>query len=160
MLPIIEREVVEKHKWSSREEIIDYFAISQIVPGIIAANTATIIGRKRHGVLGAFFATAGVISPSIIIITIIAALLNDFMEYPIVLSAFAGIRAAVAALIFAAVYKLIKSNVFGSSILQNILPALFFIAAFLFVILGGSPVFVVIGSALFGFLLYGRKYGE
>ena len=75
MLPIIEREVVQKHKWATEEEILDYYAIGQCTPGIIAVNTATFVGYYQKGVIGGIAATLGVISPSFIIISF---LLNFF----------------------------------------------------------------------------------
>ena len=80
MLPMIQKEIVEQRKWATEEEVMDYFAIGQCTPGVIAVNTATFIGYKRKGVLGGIVATAGVIFPSIIIVTIIAAFLNNFAE--------------------------------------------------------------------------------
>ena len=80
MLPMIQKEIVEQRKWATEEEVMDYFAIGQCTPGVIAVNTATFIGYKRKGILGGIAATAGVVFPSIIIVTIIAAFLNNFAE--------------------------------------------------------------------------------
>ena len=181
MLPMLEREIVEKNNWSTRADILDYFAISQCIPGIIAANTATIIGYTRRRAWGALFATVGVISPSIIIITIIAAALSNFMDYQPVMSAFAGVRAGVTALIFAAAINLFKSNVLlkvsekdqaaqpfltqpkalkskdgKSALFCRIVPLALCLAAFLIILLGASPAYVVVGAALLGLLLYGK----
>ena len=95
MLPMLERELVEKHHWVTQEEILNYFAIGQCTPGIIAVNTATFVGYKRRKVVGGIVTTLGVISPSLIIITVIAALLSNFMDILWVQHAFAGIRVAV-----------------------------------------------------------------
>ena len=78
MLPMLQREVVEKHKWATEEELMDYYAIGQCTPGVIAVNTATFVGRSHRGVPGAIFATAGVVFPSFVIISIIAAVLANF----------------------------------------------------------------------------------
>ena len=82
MLPILQKEVVQKKKWASDEEIMDYFAIGQCTPGIIAVNTATFIGYKVKGVVGAIVSTLGVVCPSVIIITLIAACLTNFQDIP------------------------------------------------------------------------------
>lgn len=113
MLPILQREVVEKKKWATEEELTDYFAIGQCTPGIIAVNTATFIGHKYKGILGGILATLGVVFPSLIIITIIAAFLQNFASYPVVAHALAGINAAVVALIAVSVFKLGKSTLKG-----------------------------------------------
>ena len=111
MLPIIQREIVENKKWSTEKEILDYYAVGQCTPGVIAVNTATFIGFKIRGIIGGIVATIGVIFPSLIIILIIASFLQNFADMAIVQSAFAGIRVAVVALIITTVIKLLKSSV-------------------------------------------------
>lgn len=111
MLPMLEREVVEKRRWASSEEIMDYFAVGQCTPGVIAVNTATFVGYSQAGVPGGIAATLGVITPSLAIITLIAALLTGFADQPWVKSAFAGVRVCVCVLIFNAVIKLWKGAV-------------------------------------------------
>ena len=109
MLPLIQREIVENKKWSTEKEILDYYAVGQCTPGVIAVNTATFIGYKLKGIIGGIIATLGVVFPSLIIILIIAAFLQNFADLAIVQSAFAGIRVAVVALIITTVVKLLKS---------------------------------------------------
>ncbi len=111
MLPMLQREVVENKKWATQEELMDYYAIGQCTPGIIAVNVATFIGYRTKGFFGAVFATLGVITPSVIIVGIIAMFISNFQEYVIVQYAFAGIRAAVVALIASSVIKLSKKSV-------------------------------------------------
>ena len=111
MLPLIQREIVENKKWSTEKEILDYYAVGQCTPGVIAVNTATFIGYKLKGIIGGIVATLGVIFPSIVIILIIATFLQNFADLAIVQSAFAGIRVAVVALIITTVVKLIKSSI-------------------------------------------------
>lgn len=153
MLPMLQRELVESRKWVTEEEILNYFAIGQCTPGVIAVNTATFVGYKRCKIPGAIFATIGVVLPSMIIITIIAAVLSNFAHIPAVQHAFAGIRIAVSALIVASVIKLIKTNV--KSIAQIIIA----VAAFVLVaVFGQNPVFAVIGAAVAGLCL--GKWGE
>ncbi|MBP3925823.1 MAG: chromate transporter, partial [Clostridium sp.] len=92
MLPMLQREVVEKRGWATEEELMDYYAIGQCTPGIIAVNTATFVGQSTAGTIGGIIATLGVVFPSLIIITLIAAFLQNFAQLPIVQNAFAGIR--------------------------------------------------------------------
>ncbi len=111
MLPILQKEVVEKRGWATNDELMDYYAIGQCTPGIIAVNTATFIGNKNRGVIGGIIATLGVVSPSLVIISIIAAFIRNFAELALVKNAFAGIRVCVFVLILNAVVKLGKSSV-------------------------------------------------
>ncbi|MBQ3141430.1 MAG: chromate transporter [Clostridia bacterium] len=111
MLPMLQREVVEKNGWASEEELMDWFAIGQCTPGVIAVNTATFTGRKLRGIPGAVAATLGMLAPSLVIICVIAALLQHVMEHPMVRHAFAGIRVCVCVMIVNAVIKLLKKAV-------------------------------------------------
>jgi chromate transporter len=147
MLPIIQREVVEKKQWATEEEILDYYAIGQCTPGIIAVNTATFIGNKQKGILGGFLATLGLVLPSLIIITVIAAVLTNFAEIPAVQHALAGIRVAVVVLVGYSVKKLAKSGVCGA--FGWCLFVLTFLVSALF---GVSPVLVVVLAAVAGIL--------
>lgn len=160
MLPMLERELVESKKWVTNEEILDYYAVGQCTPGIIAINTATFVGYKQSKVLGAVCATLGMVFPSLVIISVIAAVLSNFADIPAVQHAFAGIRIAVCALITSAVIKLAKSNV--RSLAQIIIAILAFVIIAVF---GASPVVVVIGSAVAGLVLgkfgiIGKKEGS
>ena len=151
MLPMLEREIVNKHKWSTSEELLNYFAIGQCTPGIIAVNTATFVGYKTRGIAGGIAATLGVISPSIVIIVLIAMLLENFMDILWVQHAFAGIRVAVCALIVSSVIKLVKSN------LKKWWHIALAVAGFLVVaVLGLSPVWVVVACAALS-LIFGKK---
>ena len=152
MLPILRREVVEKRAWATDEELADYYAIGQCTPGVISVNTATFIGYKQKGVLGGVCATLSVVMPSFFIIILIAALLQNFSEYPAVKNAFAGIRACVCVLIFNAVVKLLKSSVVDGITLGIFLAV---ILAFLFLDL--SPVVSVLICGAAGILLQMRK---
>lgn len=113
MLPLLEREIVENHAWATEDELLDYYAISQCTPGIIAVNTATFVGSKQRGILGGIAATLGMVFPCLVIITIIAAVLEEFANSPIVQNAFLGIRAAVCALMLNTVVKLAKKSIKG-----------------------------------------------
>ncbi len=147
MIPILEREIVDKQKWASSEELMDYYAVGQCTPGVIAVNTATFIGRKVAGVPGGIIATAGVVFPSVLIITVIAGILSNFAELPAVKSAFAGIRVCVCVLIFNAVVKLWKAAVPDKGAL--VLAVLVFVLS---VFLKLSPVVFVIFCAAAGIL--------
>ncbi len=111
MVAIIDRELGERKKWIEKEELLNYIAISQITPGVIAVNVSTFVGRKKGGVFGAICATLGVITPSIIIIMIIAALVTNFADNEYVKHAFAGIRVCVCVLIINATIGFIKKTV-------------------------------------------------
>lgn len=155
MLPIIQKEIVEEKKWATEEEVLDYYAVGQCTPGIIAVNTATFIGYKVHGIIGAIIATLGVVFPSLIIITIIAALLKNFANYSIVQHAFSGIRVVVIALIVSAILKLAKTSIKNSTTLIIAIIAFILVA---FVNL--SPIYIVIAAACIGLILKfirGRK---
>ena len=103
MLPILEREVVQNKHWATEEELVDYFAIGQCTPGIIAVNTATFVGQKRTSAMGGITATLGVVFPSLVIITILAGLITNFAHLAWVQNAVAGIQVCVCVLILIAV---------------------------------------------------------
>lgn len=150
MLPMLTKECVEKHKWTTEEELLDYYAIGQCTPGIIAVNTATFIGYKENGVPGAAFATAGVVSPSLIIITVIAALLSMFMDNPIIAHALAGIRIAVCGMLLNTVLTLVKKGVI------NVFGFIVFLAGLVLAFLTPVPTIVIILlAALSGILFKG-----
>ena len=115
MLPMLQKEVVEARHWATEDELMDYYAIGQCTPGIIAVNTATFIGYKQRGILGGIAATLGVIAPSMVIITVIAAFIKGFADIPAVAHAFAGIRACVCVLIFNAVVRLGKKSLISKT---------------------------------------------
>jgi chromate transporter len=148
MLPIIEREIVDKRHWAELDEIMDYYAVGQCTPGVIAVNTATFIGYKLAGVPGGIAATIGVVFPSLIIITAIASVLTAFADVPAVKSAFAGIRVCVCVLIFNSVLKLYKKAIVDKA--SFILFLLVFILAS---VLDLSPVVFVLICAAAGLAL-------
>ena len=111
MLPILQREVVENKGWATEEELMDYYAIGQCTPGVIAVNTATFIGKKNKGNLGGLFATLGVVFPSVVIISLLATVIEAFSHILWVQHAFGGIRICVCVLIFNSVVKLYKKAV-------------------------------------------------
>ena len=142
MLPLLQREIVDKKHWATEEELLDYFAVGQCTPGVIAVNTATFVGFKEKKLSGAIFATLGIVSPSLVIITVIAALLSNFAHIAAVQNAFAGIRVAVCVLILNSIVKLWKKSVvdkltlgvfiavfLGSVLLSHVSPVVFIVAA-------------------------------
>ena len=174
MLPILQREVVEKKGWATEEELADYYAIGQCTPGIIAVNTATFIGYKLKSYAGGVIATLGLVFPSIVVITLIAAFLSNFADIPAVQHAMTGVNACVVALIASSVLKLGKTTVKGPFSLAIFLGVL--ICAKLSGLLGlgedtllgrglallASPVVLVILAGALGALtlLGGEKGGE
>ena len=148
MLPILQREVVESKKWATEEELMDYFAIGQCTPGIIAVNTATFIGQKNKGIWGGIIATIGVVFPSLIIISLLAGVIEAFSHILWVQYAFGGIRVCVCVLIFNAVLKLFKKAVIDKVTL----------CIFLAVALGScftslSPIIFVVLSAIISIIV-------
>ncbi len=148
MLPALQREVVEKRGWATEEEVMDWYAIGQCTPGVIAVNTATFVGQKQKGVLGGIVATLGVVFPSLVIITIIAAFIRNFADLPAVQNAFAGIRACVCVLILNAVVKLWKKSVVDWK--AFLIFAVVFLGS---VFLDLSPVLYVLAAALAGVVI-------
>ena len=148
MIPILEREIVDRQGWASSEELMDYYAVGQCTPGVIAVNTATFIGYKIAGPLGGIVATLGVVFPSVVIICIIAGVLTNFADIPAVKSAFTAIRVCVCVLIFNAVLKLWKGAVKDKAGL-----VLFLIVFVLSLFFDISPFVFVVMCALAGLLL-------
>ena len=156
MLPMLQKEVVETHKWATEQELLDYYAVGQATPGVIAVNTATFIGYKEKGILGAIFATSGVVFPALIIIMSIAGFIDSFSDLNIVQHAFSGIRVAVGVLILNALVNLVKGSV------KDILGIILFVATFIISIFFNiSVVYIVIASALIGIIsdFVNRKSG-
>ena len=148
MLPILQREVVEDKGWATDEELVDYFAIGQCTPGIIAVNTATFIGQKQAGIIGGIVATLGIVFPSLVIITALAGVINSFSHLAWVQHAFAGIRVCVCVLIFNAVVKLWKKSVVDKKTL-----ALYAVILLASLLTDLSPVIFVLFAAVSGIVL-------
>ncbi len=153
MLPMLQKEVVERHKWVTETELLDSYAIAQCTPGVIAVNTATYVGYKVGKAAGSAVATIAVVFPSLLIISTIALLLNYFSDYAIVNHAFTGIRVAVAVLVGKALIGLYKKGVKGA--LANAVVAGSFLCA---VLTNISPVILVLSAVLLSVIL--RKAGK
>ena len=165
MLPILQREVVEKKGWATEEELTDYFAIGQCTPGIIAVNTATFVGHKYRGVSGGVVATLGLVCPSILVILVIAGFLKKFRESRGVDAVFYGIRPASTALIAAALAEVCSIALLNLSAFQTGGAAALFqwkgiaLAVVIFVCLQVKPlkklhpIVFILASAVAGILL-------
>ena len=145
MLPMLRREIAEKKHWATDEEIMDYYAIGQCTPGVISVNTATFVGYYQAGIPGSIAGTLGLVFPSLVIITIIAAFLTNFAYIPAVRYAFWGIRACVCALIFNAVTALVKK-----AVIDKVTLAIFIVVLVLGVVLDISPVIFVVAAGIAG----------
>ena len=142
MMPMMQKELVDKKNWITEEELIDYYAIGQSTPGIIAVNVATFVGHKQFGILGAIFATFGIITPSLVIIMLLAGTINSISEYPKVQAALKGINVAVAALLTSVIVKFAKKTI------KNIWNVLFMLIAFVCIFVFKVPSYIVILAAI------------
>ena len=150
MIPLIERDIVERNRWIGKEEFLDYMAVSQSAPGVFAVNMATFIGYRLRGSKGAFFAALGNVLPSILIILAIAFFFSSFRDNEIVNNVFKGLRPAVVALIAVPVFSVAKSAKITWHTLW--IPLL---SALLIVLMGVSPVYVILTAIVAG-VVWGR----
>jgi chromate transporter len=149
MIPVVERELIKKRGWTNMDEVMNYYTIAQVTPGIIAVNFSTFIGYNRKGPLGGVLATLGFVLPGVTFITIIAVVLTNVMDFPAIQHAFTGIRVAVGALILDTVIKVAK-GIFKSRKALAIS-----IIAFALSFLGNvSPALLVIASGFAGLLIF------
>lgn len=148
MLPMLERELVTNRKWITEEELLDCYAIGQCTPGIIAVNTATFVGYKKAGVAGGIAGTLGMILPSILIITIVAAFLKSFMNNVWFRHAMMGVRGVVCALLLNTVINL------GKKTLKNLVCWIFCIVIFILAMFTKLPtIALVLGAATAGIII-------
>ncbi|GHT60823.1 chromate transporter [Spirochaetia bacterium] len=155
MIPVVERELIKKKNWTDMDEVMNYYTIAQVTPGIIAVNLSTFIGYKRKGPLGGFLATLGFVLPGVVFITIIAICLSNFADLPAVQHAFTGIRVAVGALILDTVIKMVKG------VFKNWKALIIYVIAFalsavstLTDVWNVSPVLLVAASGVLGLLVF------
>lgn len=152
MLPMLKKEVIEKKGWTNEEELLDIYAIGQCTPGIIAVNTSTYIGYEQAGIIGAVCGTLGMVTPSLIIITLIATILNRFIAEPLVVHALSGIRVAVCAMMLNTVISLARAGI------KDKLGVLLFLAGFLLATFSPIPTIVlVVCAAVIGIFVNIRK---
>ncbi len=148
ILPMIDKEVVQKHHWVENEEVMDYYAIGQSLPGVIAVNTATFVGYKTAGVWGGIVSALGVISPSIVLITIVATLLSGFQDIPAVRHALSGIQIGVCMLMTATIVQLFKNSI------KDVVGIVICLAAFALAYFAGVHiVLLVIMAAVSGIVI-------
>ncbi len=154
MLPMLQKEIIDKQHWVTEEEIMDYYAVGQCTPGVIAVNTSTFIGYKVKGIIGGIIATLGMVTPSLIIIMLIAAFLKNFTDLPMVQHAFNGIRIVVAVLVINVVIKMLKTSV------KDVLSlCLFLVTLLVGLIFSISPLFIILVSGGLGILTSKKKGG-
>jgi chromate transporter len=152
MIPVVEKELINKKGWVVMDEVMDYYTIAQITPGIIAVNLSTFVGYKRKGPLGGLLATMGFVLPGVVFVLLVAVFLSSFADLPVVKSAFTGIRLAVCALIVDTVIKLVK-GVFKNKKAM----AMYLVAFALSVVWAVSPVLLVAAAGLLGLLVFRKK---
>jgi len=159
MIPVVERELINKRSWITMDEVMDYYTISQIMPGMIGVNLSFFIGNKRKGAFAGFLAALGFVLPGVTLITGVALFISNFADIPIVRHIFAGVRIAVAALILDTVIKLVKG------VFKEWKPLVIYIFVFTLSVLPAgllpafmkSPVFLVAVSGITGLLIFRRK---
>lgn len=152
MLPLIEAEFVNKQKIIEAQEVYQLFSLAQTLPGIVAVNMAIFLGYRLRETRGALVGACGVMLPSIIIITVIASFFTNFIDVPLVQSAFRGLNIAVPVIIAKALWKMAKTNITDKITLG------IFIAVFaLYLITGLSPIIFAIISVIFGLLIAGKR---
>lgn len=142
MMPMMQSELIEKRKWITDEELIDYYAVGQSTPGIVAVNVATFVGYKQMGIIGGIFATLGMVTPSLVIIMILASLINSINDFPIIQKALKGINVAVAALLTSTIINFMKKTI------KKFTNAIFMMISFLLVFVFKLPSFWIILFAL------------
>ena len=142
MMPMMQRELIQKRGWITEEDLIDYYAIGQSTPGIVAVNVSTFVGFRQLGILGGIVATLGMVTPSLVIIMILAGLINSISDYPLVQRALKGINVAGAALLTSVIVNFMKKTI------KNIWNAVFMVIAFLLVFILKIPSFYIIIAAL------------
>ena len=146
MLPILERELSDKRHWCTKDELLDYYAVGQSTPGIIAVNVSTFIGYKRAGFIGGIVATLGIILPSLVIITLFAAFIGSINKILWVKKALAGINIAVAANLTYGTVNFARRSV------KNFLGAVLFLAAFFLIFFfNTSTILIIFTAASIGF---------
>lgn len=150
MIPIMEREFVDKHQWMDKQEFMDIMVVAQTTPGIFAIDMASHIGYKLRGVRGGIVGAVGIALPSIIAIIIIAMFFRTFKDNPYVAKFFRGVRPAVVALIAAPCFKMAQTA--GITVRTLWIPV---VCCLLISLLGVSPILIIIAAGVAGWL-YGK----
>ena len=149
IMPVLERELIQKRGWITMDEALDFFTIAQITPGVIAVNVATFVGCKRKGFFGGLIATIGLVLPGVCAMLLVSLFVSRFAENPVVQHALTGIRLAVCALILDTTIRIFKG--FWKDWKSIIISVIAFALSAVFSM---SPVLIILGAALAGFLLY------
>ena len=147
MVPLLEKEIVEKGQWLSNEEFMDILAVAQASPGIFAINMASHIGNKLHGVKGGVICSLGAALPSMLIILLIAMFFQAFKGNTYIEKIFRGIRPAVVALIASPCLNMARTAKLNRNTFWVPVATCLLIAAF-----GVSPVWIILIAATAGFL--------
>ena len=152
IVPVLERELIKKRGWITMDEVLDFYTIAQITPGVIAVNVATFVGCKRKGIAGGIIATIGLVLPGVCLILLVSLFVKRFAEVTLIQHALAGIRLAVCALILDTTIKLFKG------FFKNYKPVIICIIVFtLSAVFSVSPVYLILGAGLAGLLLFSWK---
>lgn len=152
MFPLMKSEVVDSKGWISDEEMVDYYALGQSIPGIIGMNTVTLIGYRKRGIPGAIAAAAGMAMPSLVIILLVIAFLAPYFDHPWAQKAFSGIRVAVTAMIVMAVWQIARKS------LDRISKGAIAVGSFVAIVgLQANPVLMIVTGALLGLLLFRKE---
>lgn len=152
MMPMMQKELIDKRHWISEEDLIDYYAVGQSTPGIVAVNVSTFVGYRQLGVLGGIVGTLGVVTPSLIIIMILAGLINSIADYPIVQKALKGINVAVAALLTSVVVNFSKKTI--KTVWNVVFMLIGFVLVFFFKV---QSFYVILGAIVIGIILTAVK---
>lgn len=155
MIPVIEDQAVNKKKWLTQEQMLECIALGQSLPGVIAINTSTYVGYKKAGMMGAIFATLGVILPSFMIIILLAGIVSKVGDMKFVKGMFTGIKACVTGLVFVVTYDLAKRML--SDTFSKILAVLGFLAVVFFNI---NAIVVVVIAGVLGAIHYAKRIGN
>ena len=155
MIPLFSRDIVEKKGWISETELLDYISVCQCLPGIFAVNTSVLIGHSRGGRAGGIAAGLGMVSPSVLIILIIASFIANLSDIPAVQHAFSGIRVCVCVLVINAVIKLLKSAIVDKPSL-----ALYLIVIAVTVFTTFPVALIVIAAGILGIVISELRNGR
>ena len=149
MMPMIQKELIVKRSWMTDEDLIDYYAIGQSTPGIIAVNVATFVGYKKAGIIGGIIGTLGIVSPSLLIIMLLAGLIDSIDHNPLVQKALKGINVAVAALLTDVSLNFAKKS--ASGVFSVFIMLITFALVYFFKI---PSFYIIIGATLLGIAVY------
>ena len=155
MLPMLQKELIEKRGWMTEEDLIDYYAIGQSTPGIIAVNVSTFVGFRRLGIIGGIFGTLGMVTPSVIIISILATVINSIDELPLVQKALKGVNVAVAALLTKVIFDFAKKVIWDKEKkkIKNLWGIVLMLLSFTVIFFFKAPSWsVILGTIIIGII--------